>query len=1187
MSHSRSDLRLMVIRQGFTPAMNRALMRQLHEIDFHQVTSYANVEAALEALPQEQPEVILFYLGQQAAASRLRQICEAAYLILSTTDEEAKHTLIDPVGPTGFVRLPCPNWELRARIEAMAFRNQHERVLVDSDERFRQAFEQAGMGIVYLTPAGNILSANRCFCQMVGYTQDELLHLSIDALTLPEDVPLGQESRNRLLAGDIDNYSLEKRYRCKNGAALWVEVIVSATRHSQDQEQHLFSIIKDISLRKQSEADLQQQLAERARAEAALMESEGRFRNIIEQTPLGMHFYRLDEEGRLIFTGANPAADRILNVDHRLLIGKTILEAFPDLKRTEVPQRLRKIALSGGVWNKDQIQYQDHQITGVYQVSAYQIGPHRVASTFLDISQRVKTEAEVRERLKFEMLVNELSARFINLPPGEVDRAIEEGLANIAKSVGLERCVIAQFTSDQKHLIYTHTYSSEGPPMVKGMDIAEVAPWFYKKVLLQQPILVTNVSRDFPEDAQFERQTAEKNQIKSVIALPIVVDGKTFGTFSAASRHAERTWPPELVARLRLVGEIFASALVRKRSEEALRQSEERYRQLFEINQAIKLIIDPESGDLIDANQAAARFYGYSLEKLKTMRIQNINTMPEPELRTALHQAVAGQRRHFIAHHRLASGEVRDVEIYTGPVAMPDRPVLYSIIFDVTERLRAEAERERLLAQVHEIMNSVPEGVALLDWSGRVLTANPAAEAYLDVLADVKIGHAITSLGDRLLSDLFTPPAIGIWHEMISGDRVFQVTARRVAGKSAPEHWVLVLRDATHEHQVQQQIQQQERLAAVGQMAAGIAHDFNNILSVILLYTEIALSAPDLSLAQRERMLTIKQQADRASNLIQQVLDFSRRAVLERRPMDLLPFVKEQAKLFERTLPENIRIRLGFRPGEYMVKADPTRLQQALLNLAVNARDAMLKGGELYIALSAVAPGETVHCITCGQVLTDNWLCLTVSDTGSGIPPNVLPHIFEPFFTTKAPGQGTGLGLAQVYGIVKQHEGHLDVQSHPGTGSVFRLFLPAYLSPGFRSSTPGADTLVLGKGQTILLVEDEAETRQALQEGLTLLNYQVMPVTDGVAALSYLAHNPNGVALVISDVVMPKMGGVALLHAMRRADLHMPVVLISGHPLTGEVEKLNQDGLFWFLAKPTSLKQLAQVLAQALLSHSG
>lgn len=298
--------------------------------------------------------------------------------------------------------------------------------------------------------------------------------------------------------------------------------------------------------------------------------------------------------------------------------------------------------------------------------------------------------------------------------------------------------------------------------------------------------------------------------------------------------------------------------------------------------------------------------------------------------------------------------------------------------------------------------------------------------------------------------------------------------------------------------------------------------------------------------------------------------------------MDLLPFVKEQAKLFQRTLPEDIRVRLGYKPGEYTVKADPTRLQQALLNLAVNARDAMPKGGELYIALSALEAEEKAHCVTCGQVLYGNWLSLTVSDTGVGIPSEVLPHIFEPFFTTKPPGQGTGLGLAQVYGIVKQHEGHIDVQSRPGAGSTFRIFLPAYAASNSRASGSETDVLILGKGQMILLVEDEIETRQALVEGLTLLNYRVKSVPDGVAALSFLALNPGEVALVLSDVIMPKMGGVALLHAMRRANIQVPVVFISGHPLTQEVEKLKMEGHFWYLTKPASLRQLSQVLAEAL-----
>jgi nitrogen-specific signal transduction histidine kinase len=392
----------------------------------------------------------------------------------------------------------------------------------------------------------------------------------------------------------------------------------------------------------------------------------------------------------------------------------------------------------------------------------------------------------------------------------------------------------------------------------------------------------------------------------------------------------------------------------------------------------------------------------------------------------------------------------------------------------------------------------------------------------------------------------------------------------------------MLIRNVTHEREIQRQLQQQDRLAAVGQMSAGIAHDFNNILAVILLYSEMALATPDIPPRLLERLRIIAQQSRRASELIEQILDFSRRSVLERRPMDLLPFVKEQTKLLRRTLPENIGIELVIAPDEYVVDADPTRMQQLMMNLAVNARDAMPRGGRLTIALAHRSGDRPVPCVACGSAYSSGWVALEVQDTGSGIDPAILPYIFEPFYTTKEPGKGTGLGLPQVFGIVKSHEGHISVDSQPGAGTVISIFLPAERQGKPHHADTDPTRLVRGQGQTILLVEDETVTRQALAEGLMLINYRVVPAANGKEALDYLRQRPQGIDLVLSDVVMPEMGGMALLRALRQDGLNLPVIFMTGHPAPPKDElEAGEDALIW-LQKPPRLKQLSQIIAQAL-----
>ena len=512
-----------------------------------------------------------------------------------------------------------------------------------------------------------------------------------------------------------------------------------------------------------------------------------------------------------------------------------------------------------------------------------------------------------------------------------------------------------------------------------------------------------------------------------------------------------------------------------------------------------------------------------------------------------------------------------------------------SINAELQERKRGEAERERLLVevrkqaqQVREIMNTVPEGVVLLDSNGQIIMANPVAQGHLIALANANVGDRLTHLGEQKISELLAAPPRSLWHEIQNDSRTYEVVARPMTEEDEAQRWVMVMREVTREREIQRRMQQQDRLAAVGQMAAGIAHDFNNILAVILLYAEMVVNLPDLNQRVRERMLIIAQQCRRASELIQQILDFSRKSVLERQAMDLLPFLKEQVKMLERTLPENIKITLQADPDQYVVEADPTRMQQAILNLAVNARDAMPEGGDLMIQANSIKGETGFHCVTCGQVTEGDWICIAVQDSGMGIFQKDLPYIFEPFYTTKEPGKGTGLGLAQVYGIAKSHDGHINVSSTADAGSTFSIYLPAI--PSQRPKFPNTEPFVLvrGTGETLLVVEDEMATRQALKDGLTLINYHVIAAINGVQALSYLEEHPQEVKLVLSDVVMPEMGGIDLLRAVRAHGLEIPVILMTGHPLQEELSGLQDLGLTAWMQKPPRLKQLSQIISEAL-----
>ncbi len=482
--------------------------------------------------------------------------------------------------------------------------------------------------------------------------------------------------------------------------------------------------------------------------------------------------------------------------------------------------------------------------------------------------------------------------------------------------------------------------------------------------------------------------------------------------------------------------------------------------------------------------------------------------------------------------------------------------------------------------QIEQIMQTVPEGMLLLDDDHRVVTVNLAAESYLEELAGYSDDGKLSRLGDKNLESFLLQQPGGIWHEVNAGKHTYEVDSRPILGGPAQTGWVLVIRDVTQERETSRRIQQQDRLATVGQLAAGIAHDFNNIMSTIVLYAQMSNQSPWVSSRDRERMSTIYHQAMHATELIRQILDFSRRSVLERQPLSLRPLIKEQVRMFNRTLAENISIEVEGMAKRCVVNADPTRIQQVLMNLALNARDAMPDGGTLIIGLDLIEVEEGVTPLP--EMSPGSWVQLTMSDTGIGIKEDSLPHIFEPFYTTKGIGEGTGLGLAQVYGIVTQHNGYIDVKSTPGSGTTFTIYLPAL--PKDLSNLPDLDTgpLVRGREETILVVEDSPFTRQALVDSLELLNYRTLTASNGREAMDILSSLSDQVDLVVSDVIMPEMSGLALVREIIDNELDIRIILLTGHFPGKEIETLRNRGLVEVIEKPPNLEKLSEVVGRML-----
>jgi two-component system cell cycle sensor histidine kinase/response regulator CckA len=391
----------------------------------------------------------------------------------------------------------------------------------------------------------------------------------------------------------------------------------------------------------------------------------------------------------------------------------------------------------------------------------------------------------------------------------------------------------------------------------------------------------------------------------------------------------------------------------------------------------------------------------------------------------------------------------------------------------------------------------------------------------------------------------------------------------------------MLVEDVTERRALEQQLRHAQKLEAIGQLTAGIAHDFNNILTTIIANADLALDAvPSEDVELRSDLGEISGAGRRAAEMIKKLMAFGRREHLDLELLDLAALVEDTASTLRRVLPENIHIDFAAEEGTNLVLGNRGAIEQILLNLAGNARDAMPQGGELRLAVGRFTI-DAEYRRTHGWGKPGPYVLLAVSDTGTGMDARTRSRIFEPFFTTKAIGHGTGLGLAMVYGLVKQHGGFIDVYSEPGLGTTFNLYLP--LSESTETAVPEVAPAELPHGtETILVVEDEDAIRRSAQRILERYGYRVLAAPDGQEAAEFLREHSDQIDLVVSDVVMPKLGGLQLFEEARGSGTPPPFLFTSGYAPGEILERVGGEGQAVFLRKPWTVSDLVLSVRQAL-----
>jgi two-component system cell cycle sensor histidine kinase/response regulator CckA len=597
-------------------------------------------------------------------------------------------------------------------------------------------------------------------------------------------------------------------------------------------------------------------------------------------------------------------------------------------------------------------------------------------------------------------------------------------------------------------------------------------------------------------------------------------------------------------------------------------------------------VYDVETLCILAVNSAAIRHYGFTREELLGMTVADIRPAEDvARLREAIGAGSGPSYNGGEWRHRKKDGTLIDVETHAHSIEFEGRHARIVVIHDVTERKRARNVIRKLDERYRRLFRDSPDGITLTSVQGKFLAVNPAFVRMLGYDSE----DEVMALDAR---DLFDKPEDrALYLERLRRDGKVDrhevglrrkdgsaitalFTARFVVDDDTGEEYLeAISEDVTELRRVERQFQQAQKMEAVGQLAGGVAHDFNNVLTVILSYSDFLLSElGENAETDREHVQAIRTAALSAATLTRQLLVFSRQQVIQPQVISINGVVEATAKMLSRLLGEKIRLTLKLDRRVGAVKIDPGLLEQIVMNLAVNARDAMPEGGTLML--------------TTRNVVNDgDWVRIEVTDTGCGMDEATQQRLFEPFFTTKESGKGTGLGLATVYGIVKQVGGQVAVYSEPGKGTSFKVYFPRFDADSKEPAILAPDDTPPGGTETVLLVEDQAAVRAIAREMLEKRGYRVLEASDGAGALAIATNQKERIDLLVTDVVMPGLTGRELADRFRQVRPECKVLFVSGY--TGDAilhHGVLERGM-QFLQKPFTSDALLRKVREAIESE--
>jgi PAS domain S-box-containing protein len=637
-----------------------------------------------------------------------------------------------------------------------------------------------------------------------------------------------------------------------------------------------------------------------------------------------------------------------------------------------------------------------------------------------------------------------------------------------------------------------------------------------------------------------------------------------------------------------------------KLAAEAVRESEAHYRTLVENAPEAIVVLDIDKGSFVDCNNNALRLFRMKREELLTRGPGELSPQFQPDGRHSISAIQLWSERgssdeisSFEWTHRNSMGVDVPCEVHLVRLESPTRNLIRGSILDITERKRSEEEVRDSEARYRDLVNNAMYGIYWVSPDGTLLDANPALVRMLGydsveslmAIRDTGVLFCDPTLREKVLAEEGAADRADFTVDWKRSDG--KIITVRLIGRRARDPRLktecveVIVEEVTQRLALEKQVRQAQKFEAIGQLAGGIAHDFNNMIGAILGWAELGMDETDAATRLHRHFDKVRHQAIRAAALTRQLLAFARRQILEPRDIDLNLDITETLSLLEKVIASNIEIRIKLTPGLPVIRADPTQIEQVIMNLCINARDAMPQGGRLIIETGEFTFDEQ-YLSAQEHAKPGAYAMLAVTDSGIGMDAATLDRIFEPFFTTKETGKGTGLGLATVYGIVQQHGGFIQVYSEVGIGTTFRIYLPLAAGSGKALLQTEDPEPVRGGSEVILVAEDHAGLRELACESLGALGYAMLTARDGEEAISEFAKHRDQIDLLLFDVVLPKINGPNAYAQISKLKPGVPVIFVTGYSADiALLQEAQQQGLT-VLQKPYDPRDLARRIRDTL-----